>query len=151
MSQAVIGWLIAIVVFIVAEAATVALVSVWFMGGALAALIASLCGAELWLQIVLFFAVSAALLLALRPLSKKLLRRKKVATNADRNIGRTAIVTEEIDNLLGTGAVKISGVEWSARSADGSRIEKGAVVRVLRIEGVKVCVERAKEMKEEKS
>ncbi len=144
-------WLVLLVAFAVAEGVTAALVSVWFMGGTLAALIASLCGAELWLQIVLFFAVSSALLLALRPLSKKLLRRKKVATNADRNIGRTAIVTEEIDNLLGTGAVKISGVEWSARSADGSRIEKGAVVRVLRIEGVKVCVERAKEMKEEKS
>ena len=68
---------------------------------------------------------------------------KKVATNADSNIGKEAVVTEHIDNLQGSGAVRISGVEWSARSADGSEIEKGAVVRVLRIEGVKVCVERA--------
>lgn len=136
-------WLVLLIVFAIAEGVTVALVSVWFMGGALAALIAALCGAELWLQVVLFFAVSILLLLCLRPLSKRLLKQKKVATNADSNIGREAVVTERIDNLQGSGAVRISGVEWSARSADGSEIEKGAVVRVLRIEGVKVCVERA--------
>lgn len=136
-------WLVLLIVFAVAEGVTVALVSIWFMGGALAALIAALCGAELWLQVVLFFAVSILLLLGLRPLSRRLLRQKKVATNADSNIGKEAVVTERIDNLQGRGAVRISGVEWSARSADGSEIEKGAVVRVLRIEGVKVCVERA--------
>ena len=102
-----------------------------------------LCGAELWVQVVLFFAVSILLLLCLRPLSKRLIKQKKVATNADSNIGKEAVVTERIDNLQGSGAVRISGVEWSARSADGSEIEKGPVVRVLRIEGVKVCVERA--------
>ena len=136
-------WLVLLIVFAVAEGVTVALVSIWFMGGALAALIAALCGAELWLQVVLFFAVSILLLLGLRPLSRRLLRQKKVATNADSNIGKEAVVTERIDNLQGRGAVRISGVEWSARSADGSEIERGAVVRVLRIEGVKVCVERA--------
>ena len=124
--------------------------SLWFMGGALTALIAALCGAEIWLQIILFFVVSIALLLCLRPLSKKLLKKRKVATNADSNIGKTAVVTETIDNLRGTGAVKISGVEWSARSVDDSVLEKDAVVRILRIEGVKVCVERA-EKKEEKA
>ena len=113
--------------------------------GAAAALIAALCGAEVWLQVVLFFGVSIVLLLCLRPLSKRLLKQKKVATNADSNIGKEAIVTEEIDNLQGKGAVKIAGVEWSARSEDGSVIEKDAVVRILRIEGVKVCVQRAQE------
>ena len=132
-------WLALLIVFAIAEGVTVALVSIWFMGGALAALIAALCGAELWVQVVLFFAVSILLLLCLRPLSKRLIKQKKVATNADKE----AVVTERIDNLQGIGAVRISGVEWSARSADGSEIEKGAVVRVLRIEGVKVCVERA--------
>ena len=143
-------WLGLLIVFAVLEASTVSLVSIWFMGGALTALIAALCGAEIWLQVVLFFAVSIALLLCLRPLSKKLLKKKKVATNADSNIGKTAVVTEAIDNLRGTGAVKISGVEWSARSVDDSVLEKDAVVRILRIEGVKVCVERA-EKKEEKA
>ena len=143
-------WLVLLIVFAVLEASTVSLVSLWFMGGALTALIAALCGAEIWLQVVLFFVVSIALLLCLRPLSKKLLKKKKVATNADSNIGKTAVVTETIDNLRGTGAVKISGVEWSARSVDDSVLEKDAVVRILRIEGVKVCVERA-EKKEEKA
>ena len=136
-------WLALLIVFAITEGVTVALVSIWFMGGALAALIAALCGAELWVQVVLFFAVSILLLLCLRPLSKRLIKQKKVATNADSNIGKEAVVTERIDNLQGSGAVRISGVEWSARSADGSEIEKGAVVRFLRIEGVKVCVERA--------
>ena len=143
-------WLVLLIVFAVLEASTVSLVSIWFMGGALTALIAALCGAEIWLQVVLFFVVSIALLLCLRPLSKKLLKKKKVATNADSNIGKTAVVTETIDNLRGTGAVKFSGVEWSARSVDDSVLEKDAVVRILRIEGVKVCVERA-EKKEEKA
>ena len=143
-------WLVLLIVFAVLEASTVSLVSIWFMGGALTALIAALCGAEIWLQIILFFVVSIALLLCLRPLSKKLLKKKKVATNADSNIGKTAVVTETIDNLRGTGAVKISGVEWSARSVDDSVLEKDAVVRILRIEGVKVCVERA-EKEEEKA
>ena len=143
-------WLALLIVFAVLEASTVSLVSIWFMGGALTALIAALCGAEIWLQVVLFFVVSIALLLCLRPLSKKLLKKKKVATNADSNIGKTAVVTETIDNLRGTGAVKISGVEWSARSVDDSVLEKDAVVRILRIEGVKVCVERA-EKEEEKA
>ena len=143
-------WLVLLIVFAVLEASTVSMVSIWFMGGALTALIAALCGAEIWLQVVLFFVVSIALLLCLRPLSKKLLKKRKVATNADSNIGKTAVVTETIDNLRGTGAVKISGVEWSARSVDDSVLEKDAVVRILRIEGVKVCVERA-EKKEEKA
>lgn len=143
-------WLALLIVFAVLEASTVSLVSIWFMGGALTALIAALCGAEIWLQIILFFVVSIALLLCLRPLSKKLLKKRKVATNADSNIGKTAVVTETIDNLRGTGAVKISGVEWSARSVDDSVLEKDAVVRILRIEGVKVCVERA-EKEEEKA
>ena len=143
-------WLVLLIVFAVLEASTVSLVSIWFMGGALTALIAALCGAKIWLQVVLFFVVSIALLLCLRPLSKKLLKKRKVATNADSNIGKTAVVTETIDNLRGTGAVKISGVEWSARSVDDSVLEKDAVVRILRIEGVKVCVERA-EKKEEKA
>ena len=135
-------WLILLVAFAIVEGVTVSLVSVWFIGGAAAALIAALCGAEVWLQVVLFFGVSIVLLLCLRPLSKRLLKQKKVATNADSNIGKEAIVTEEIDNLQGKGAVKIAGVEWSARSEDGSVIEKDAVVRILRIEGVKLYVEK---------
>ena len=87
-------WLALIVVFAVIEGATTALTTVWFIGGALAALAAALLHAELWLQITLFFAVSVVLLAALRPLVKKYLRPRTVRTNAAGNIGREAIVTE---------------------------------------------------------
>lgn len=86
-------WLALIVVFAVIEGATTALTTVWFIGGALAALAAALLHAELWLQITLFFAVSVVLLAALRPLVKKYLRPRTVRTNAAGNIGREAIVT----------------------------------------------------------
>lgn len=138
-------WLAALVVFAVLEASTSALVSVWFIGGSLAAMIAALLGAQIWLQVVLFFVVSAALLLLLRPIAKKYMKTRTVPTNASSNIGKTAVVTAAIDNLRGTGAVKIGGVEWSARSADDQPIEKDAVVRVTKIEGVKVFVELVKE------
>ena len=91
-------------------------------------------------QITLFFAVSVVLLAALRPLVKKYLRPRTVRTNAAGNIGREAIVTEAIDNLHETGAVRLSGVEWTARSADGSPVAVGTVVRIDAIEGVKLIV-----------
>ena len=118
-----------IVVFAVIEGATTALTTVWFIGGALAALLTALLHGALWLQIVLFFVVSIALLAALRPLVKKYLRPRTVRTNAAGNIGREAIVTETIDNLHETGAVRLSGVEWSARSADGSPVAAGTLLR----------------------
>ena len=132
-------WLALIVVFAVIEGATTALTTVWFIGGALAALAAALLHAELWLQITLFFAVSVVLLAALRPLVKKYLRPRTVRTNAAGNIGREAIVTEAIDNLHETGAVRLSGVEWTARRA-GSPVAVGTVVRIDAIEGVKLIV-----------
>ncbi len=135
-------WLVVMVVLIIFEAATVGLVSIWFAGGALAALVSASLGAKPWLQLVLFLAVSAVLLLALRPIAKKLTRGKDFATNVDANIGKLAIVVEPIDNLRGTGRVMIGSVDWTARSDDGSVIAKGEKVRVLRVEGVKVCVER---------
>ena len=116
--------------------------SIWFAGGALAALVSASLGAKPWLQLVLFLAVSAVLLLALRPIAKKLTRGREYATNVDANIGRLAIVVEPIDNLRGTGRVMIGSVDWTARSDDGSVIPKGEKVRVLRVEGVKVCVAR---------
>ena len=138
-------WLAALVLFAILEASTSALVSVWFIGGSLAAMIAALLGAPVWLQLVLFFAVSAALLLLLRPIARKYMASRTVPTNVSSNLGKTAVVTEAIDNLHGAGAVKIGGVEWSARSADDTPIAKDAVVRVVKIEGVKVFVVRVKE------
>lgn len=144
-------WLGALIVFAALEAATSTLVSLWFIGGALTAMIAALCGANLWLQILLFFAVSAILLVILRPLAKKYLNPRAQPTNARSNIGKRAIVTEEIDTLRGKGAVKLGGVEWSACSKDDTAIAVGSVVRITDIEGVKLCVVPTQEENKEDS
>ena len=136
-------WLVLLLLFAGAEAATVGLTSVWFAAGTLCALIAALLGGPLWVQIALFLAVSALCLLAVRPLARRLLNSRVEATNADRVIGEQAQVTEDIDNIHGKGAVIIRGVTWTARSEDGSPVPAGTLVKVLRIEGVKVFVERS--------
>ena len=136
-------WLAALVVFAIVEASTVTLVSIWFVGGSLAALITALAGGPLWLQATLFLAVSVILLLSLRPLLRKFYTPKKEQTNAPANIGKLAVVTEDIDNIYGKGAVKLSGLVWTARSESGQTLHVGDVVRVTRIEGVKLYVEPA--------
>lgn len=132
-------WLIALLVFLIAEIVTVSLVSIWFVGGASVALIAAVLGAPLWTQIALFVVVSAALILALRPLTKKYFK-PQAKFGTDRLIGMQAVVTERIDNLGATGAVHADGKEWSARTEDGSVLEVGSVVTILSIDGVKVIV-----------
>lgn len=136
-------WFGLLVVFAIVEASTVTLVSLWFIGGCIAALIATILGAEIWLQVLLFLAVSIVLLLCLRPLLRKYFTPKKVQTNAPANIGKLTVVTEEIDNLHDKGAVRLSGVIWSAKSVSGEKIPVGTVVCVREISGVKVCVEPA--------
>lgn len=134
-------WLALMVLLLILEAATAGLTSIWFALGALAALIASLFGGALWLQLVWFLAVSVLTLWLTRPLALKYLNSRRVATNADRVIGAEAVVTEDIDNIAGSGAVHVDGHEWTARSGSGANIAKGAVVRVERIEGVKLIVD----------
>ena len=133
-------WLIAMVVFGILEAATTALVSIWFVPGSAAALIAASLQAPLWLQLLLFALVSAAALLLTRPLARRFLQKDKVPTNADRVLGKTVKVTEDIDNESAKGAVYADGKTWSARSEDGPAIPAGAMVEVLRMEGVKLFV-----------
>lgn len=133
-------WLVLMIVFILIEVSTVSMVSVWFASGALTALIASLCNAPLWLQIVLFAVVSAALLLALRPLARKYFTPRLTKTNVDAVVGTEGLVTQRIDNLSASGSVKLGGVEWSARSTSGAPLEEGTRIRVDRVEGVKVFV-----------
>ena len=135
-------WLVLLLLFAGIEAASVGLTSIWFAAGALCALIAALMGGPLWIQIALFLVVSVLCLLAVRPLARRHLNSKVEATNADRVIGEQAQVTEDIDNIHGKGAVVIHGVAWTARSEDGLPVPAGALVKVLRIEGVKVFVER---------
>ncbi|MDR1409530.1 MAG: NfeD family protein [Oscillospiraceae bacterium] len=134
------GWLIALGIFLLLEAATAQLVTIWFAVGAVPALTASVFDAPPWLQFTLFVVVSSVSLAATRPLVKKLNRGAKTPTNADRALGETAVVTEEINNVLGSGKVTVRGIPWTARSIDGSGIAEGASVYVERIEGVKLIV-----------
>lgn len=134
-------WIVALVAFVVIEALTAQLVTIWFAVGSVAALIAEMLGAEVWLQWTIFVAVSAIVLVATRPFVKKFTKQKVQPTNADRCIGEIAVVTEKIDNIAGKGAVKINGIEWSARTQSGETVEEGSKVKVVKIDGVKLIVE----------
>lgn len=136
-------WIAAMVFFGILEAVTVNMVSVWFVGGSLAALIVQLLGGNHWLQLAAFLLVSAVLLAALRPFVKRFVSPKKIATNADMAIGREAYLTETVDNIRGTGALKLDGKEWSVRSAKDEVLEAGTLVKIVHMQGVKLYVEPA--------
>ncbi len=137
-------WVALIVVFLIIEALTTQLVTIWFAIGAGGALAAQMLHAPEWAQWVVFIALSAVLLVATRPLARRM-RKKVQPTNADAAIGRTAVVTQAIDNDAGKGQVKLDGNVWTARSADGKAIEEGRLTVVKAIEGVKLIVEAAAE------
>ena len=143
MNWAAIFWFGLTVVLLIAEAATVTVISLWFAAGALAAMAAALLGGPVWVQILAFLLVSAAALTALRPLVRKHLTPKLTATNIDSVIGSVGIVTVSIDNIAAAGQVKLNGMEWTARSTSGAVIEAGTRIRVDKIEGVKVFVSPA--------
>lgn len=138
-------WIAAIIIFGIAEAATAGLVSIWFVVGAVAALIATELGGALWLQFAVFLAVSILALIATRPLARKMLDKTIIPTNADRVLHHEAKVTETVDNENAAGAVYIDGKTWTARSETGEVIEKGKMAEVIRMEGVKLYVREVKE------
>lgn len=133
-------WLIALVLFIVVEAATVTMVSAWFAIGALSALLVAALGAEVWLQFLVFGVVSIVMLAMLRPMARKHFNPRLTRTNVDAVVDKICLVTTAVDNVHGCGQVKIGDVEWTARSTDGSPIPAGTQVKVDRVEGVKVYV-----------
>ena len=137
-------WLIAMALFLAVEALVPGLVSIWFAIGAAAAMLSALLGSALWLQLAWFFVVSGVSLILTRPLVKKYVNARAVPTNADMVIGSECIVTEDIDNRMGTGAVSVGGKIWTARTDDpDNTAKKGDRVTVLRIEGVKLVVKKA--------
>ena len=136
-------WLILAVVFLIAEAATVTMTSLWFAGGCLAALVVGLLGGSWGLQIATALVVSAILLACLRPIVRKYLNPKLTKTNVDAIIGSKGYVVGDIDNISATGKVKLGAMEWTARSTNGYPIQAGTLVQVDKIEGVKVFVSPA--------
>ena len=143
MKWAAIVWLLLLVVFLAAEAATVSMVSLWFAVSALVALLVALLGGPGWLQGTLFLVISAVLLALLRPLVKRYVTPRITATNVDSVIGSTGLVTTAIDNVSAVGQVKLGAMEWTARSTSVQLIPVGTRVRVDKIEGVKVYVSPA--------
>ena len=140
---AIVIWGVIAVVFFVIELITVSMVSIWFVAGAAVALIASLLGAPLWLQIVLFILVSGLCFLLLYPRLKKSVQKRREPTNADMVLGQTCVVTQRIDNIAGTGTVTVGGKTWTARTLDGSPAEEGSLVKAVEIRGVKLIVSQA--------
>ena len=138
-------WGVLFVFFLIAEAATVQVVSIWFAAGALSALIASLFKASPVIQLVVFIVVSVICLIFTRPLVKKFTKGKVQSTNADRFIGQTAVVIKEINNDEARGQVKVGGNVWSAMSENGEIIAEDEKVTVIKIEGVKLIVSKEKE------
>lgn len=136
-------WLGFTVFFLILEGISVQLTSVWFAFGSIVAMFLAIFHVNsVSVQIIVFLAVSLVTLIATRPLTKKILSKKKQPTNADRNIGQIAVVTEEIENLKDKGAVKVNGVVWTAKNTADDLIPAGEKVRILRIEGVKLIVEK---------
>lgn len=135
-------WLIVLIVMIVVELATLGLTTIWFAGGSLVATVAAACSAPVWLQITLFFVVSMILLWFTRPIALKYFNKGRIRTNVEAMIGRQGIVTGVINNIEGTGEVKIDGMEWTARTLlDGMVLPVGTIVIVHAVDGVKVIVQ----------
>lgn len=136
-------WLGILALMVVVEIVTTQLVSIWFAAGALAAFLTALAGVEqIWIQIIVFVLISAIALAITRPLVKKAINQKAEPTNADMVLGKTGIVTDTIDNIAETGLVKVNGSVWTARSSDGTVIEKDEKVTIQEIRGVKLLVRR---------
>ena len=133
-------WLAVFVLLIVIELATMGLTTIWFAGGAVAGFIASMLGANVVIQAVVFFVVSIVLLIFTRPFAVRYINSNKTKTNIDGLIGQEALVLEEINNIRETGCARLEGKEWTARSVDDSVIPADTVVIVERIEGVKLIV-----------
>lgn len=135
-------WLGAFIIFLLIEIMTLALTTVWFATGALAATIVSLCNGPLWLQIGVFLVISLVMLIFTRPYAVKFFNKGRIKTNLDEIIGKQVVVTKEINNLKGQGEVLVNGLPWTARSVNDSQvIEKDRLVVINAIEGVKVIVE----------
>ena len=139
-------WLAVIILFLVIEMITVSLVSIWFVGGALVAFLTAYFTETMWIQVVVFLAVSVVLLVLLRPLARKLSVKQKdqMVSGAKAMIGKQAIVTEEIDSVHAKGAVQVNGQYWTAKTKlFEDKIPKDTIVDIIDVDGVKLIVSPA--------
>ena len=136
-------WLALLAIFLIVEAVTVNLTTIWFAVGSLAALILDLAGQSVALQVTAMIVVSSVLLalflIVIRP-RMNLAKGSRTPTNADRLIGQEALVIEPIDPIQGTGQIRALGQTWSANSLNQQPIATGTPVRIVEIRGVKAIV-----------
>ncbi len=133
-------WIVVMVVGVLVEAATLTLISIWFAVGALGAAIAELLGASVTVQLIIFVVLSALMIAVTRPLLKKIMPAKYTPTNSELDVGKQAVVIENIDNNRNEGRVRLDGVDWNAVSDDGSVIKKDTVVIVKEVGTTKLTV-----------
>lgn len=139
-------WLILLIVLLGIEVVTVGLTTIWFAGGAVAAIIVSAFGLDIIWQVAVFVVVSIVLLIFTRPLAVKYINVNKLKTNYEGIIGKVIRISEDVSNINETGKAIVNGVEWTVRTQDEKVIEKGSIVKVINIVGVKLIVEEYKEM-----
>ncbi|MEG0852784.1 MAG: NfeD family protein [Angelakisella sp.] len=135
-------WLVVTVILIVVEMSTAQLICIWFALGAFVSIFAAMLGASGTVQFVVFAVVSAVSLVLTRKFVVSALYVKKTATNADSVIGLAGSVIEEIDNQAQTGRIRLGGLDWAARTVDGTTVHIGETVVAESIEGVKLIVSR---------
>ncbi len=133
-------WLILAVAFAVVELATPQLVSIWFCAGSLIAMVCSILGADLWLQIAVCILSSLILLAATRPLYRKYVKPHVVPTNSDALIGKIAVTMSTVGGMNEAGQVRVGGQVWSAVSESGGTIPEGTNVVINGISGVHLLV-----------
>ena len=134
-------WAILVVVFIVVELATVQLVSLWFAAGAIVTMIcAFLFDLPLIGQLGIFIISSLIFLAVTLPFIRQRQKKGHISTNAELDIGRSAVVIEDIDPDKGTGRVTLNGVDWSAVSENGEPVTKDSIVTVTAVNGAKLTV-----------
>ena len=139
-------WLGLVAVLLLAEAMTVGLTTIWFAGGALVAAIASFFQVILVIQVLLFLVISLVLLIFTRPWAIRFMNYNREKTYVDSLIGESAVILEKVDNLKETGKAQVRGMEWTVRTEkDEETVEKGEVVTIVKVQGVKLIVKRRKE------
>ena len=94
------------------------------------------------IQSVVFLVTSVILILSTKPFVKKFVNKETIVTNVNSLIGKKAIVIQEINNLQGTGQIKISGEIWSAQNESDSIISENQEVEIIKVEGVKLIVKQ---------
>ena len=139
-------WLAVMIILIVIEIITVGLTTIWFAGGAIVAMIVSALGGGTVLQISMFLAVSFVLVVFTRPIALKYITSKRVKTNYEGIIGKIVRITQDVDNINGTGCAVVNGQEWTVRAADDDRkLATGSLAKLVNISGVKLIVEQYEE------